>query len=416
MASYIIEGGKRLEGEINISGSKNASLPIMAASILSGEKTTLYNVPNIEDTKTMLEILQILGCKVSRKNGKILIDSKNIKTQEIPDKLMRKMRSSVVIAGAIIGRFKKVKFSYPGGCDIGTRPIDLHLKGFKKLGIDVEEDGGEIYCSCEKILGNSIDLDFPSVGATENSMLASVLAEGKTIITNAAMEPEIVDLQNFLNKMGAKITGAGTNIINIEGVKSLKDVAYNVMPDRIEAGTILCMATITAGKVELNNLKIEHLTPVLHKLEEVGSKLELGKNSILIEGPRRIKSTDVKTMPYPGFPTDMQSIFVSMLTLAKGNSLMVENIFENRYKYVSELTRMGAKITVEGRAAIIKGVRKLVGKDVTATDLRGGAALVTAALAAKGITRVNNINHILRGYDGLERKLEKLGAKIILEK
>ena len=248
MASYIIEGGKKLEGSANVSGSKNASLPIIAASILSGKKSTLYNVPNIQDTKITLEILKLLGAKTTKKNGKIIIDSQNIKSKEIPDELMRKMRSSVILAGAILGRFREATFSYPGGCDIGSRPIDLHLKGFRKLGIKIEEDGGYIRCTADKIVGSDIHLDFPSVGATENIILASVFAEGETIITNAAMEPEIVDLQDFLNKMGAKIEGAGTNIIKITGVKQLKDVSYNIMPDRIEAGTLLCMVAITGRR------------------------------------------------------------------------------------------------------------------------------------------------------------------------
>ena len=415
MSSYIIEGGKKLEGEVKVSGSKNASLPIMAASILSGKITTLYNIPNIYDTKTTLKILHLLGCNVSKKNGKIIIDSKDIKTQEIPDELMRKMRSSVVLAGAIIGRFKHAVFSYPGGCDIGTRPIDLHLKGFQKLGIKIEENSGYIKCSCDKIVGSDIHLDFPSVGATENIILASVLAEGETVITNAAMEPEIVDLQEFLNKMGAKVKGAGTNVIKITGVKNLKDVSYNVMPDRIEAGTLLCMAAITGGDVLVNDVRIDHISPIVHKLEEAGTKILLSKNAIEIQAGKRLKAVDIKTMPYPGFPTDMQSVFASMLTLAKGSSMIVENIFENRYKYVNELKRMGAKITIEGKVAIVKGVRKLVAADVTATDLRGGAAMCMAALAAKGKSKISNIEHILRGYENLDKKLTKLGANIKME-
>lgn len=416
MASYLVEGGERLEGEVNVSGSKNASLPIIAASILSGKTTTLYNVPNIYDTKTTLEILKLLGCTVTKKNGKIIIDSKNIKSQEIPNELMRKMRSSVILAGAILGRFKHAIFSYPGGCDIGTRPIDLHLKGFEKLGIKIEEGSGYIKCSCDKIVGNNIQLDFPSVGATENIILASIFAEGETIITNAAMEPEIIDLQNFLNKMGAKVEGAGTNVIKITGVKNLKNVSYNIMPDRIETGTLLCMGAISGGELVLNNAKQEHITPVVHKLEEVGAKITLEKNRIILRAPKKLKAIDVKTMPYPGFPTDMQSVFVSLQTVAKGTSMMVENIFENRYKYVNELTRMGAKITVEGKVAIVKGVRKLSGAEVNSTDLRGGAALVTAALAARGKSKINNIEYILRGYENLDKKLKNIGAKIKIEK
>ena len=382
MASYIVEGGERLEGEVNVSGSKNASLPIIAASILSGKTTTLYNVPNIYDTKTTLEILKLLGCTVTKKKGKIIIDSKNIKSQEIPNELMRKMRSSVILAGAILGRFKHAIFSYPGGCDIGTRPIDLHLKGFEKLGIKIEEGSGYIKCSCDKIVGNNIQLDFPSVGATENIILASIFAEGETIITNAAMEPEIIDLQNFLNKMGAKVEGAGTNVIKITGVKNLKNVSYNIMPDRIEAGTLLCMGAISGGELVLNNAKQEHITPVVHKLEEAGAKITLEKNRIILKAPKKLKAIDVKTMPYPGFPTDMQSVFVSLQTVAKGTSMMVENIFA----------------------------------EVNSTDLRGGAALVTAALAARGKSKINNIEYILRGYENLDKKLKNIGAKIKIEK
>ena len=415
MASYIVEGGERLEGEVNVSGSKNASLPIIAASILSGKTTTLYNVPNIYDTKTTLEILKLLGCTVTKKHGKIIIDSKNIKSQEIPNELMRKMRSSVILAGAILGRFKHAIFSYPGGCDIGTRPIDLHLKGFEKLGIKIEEGSGYIKCSCDKIVGNNIQLDFPSVGATENIILASIFAEGETIITNAAMEPEIIDLQNFLNKMGAKVEGAGTNVIKITGVKNLKNVSYNIMPDRIEAGTLLCMGAISGGELVLNNAKQEHITPVVHKLEEAGAKITLEKNRIILKAPKKLKAIDVKTMPYPGFPTDMQSVFASMLTTAKGTSIIVENIFENRYKYAQELNKMGAKITVEGKSAVIRGTRKLYGADVKATDLRGGAALVLAGLIAKGKTQIDNIEYILRGYEKLDYKLKKLGANITVK-
>ena len=415
MASYIVEGGERLEGEVNVSGSKNASLPIIAASILSGKTTTLYNVPNIYDAKTTLEILKLLGCTVTKKHGKIIIDSKNIKSQEIPNELMRKMRSSVILAGAILGRFKHAIFSYPGGCDIGTRPIDLHLKGFEKLGIKIEEGSGYIKCSCDKIVGNNIQLDFPSVGATENIILASIFAEGETIITNAAMEPEIMDLQNFLNKMGAKVEGAGTNVIKITGVKNLKNVSYNIMPDRIEAGTLLCMGAISGGELVLNNAKQEHITPVVHKLEEAGAKITLEKNRIILKSPKKLKAIDVKTMPYPGFPTDLQPIFGAMLVTAKGTSVIIENIFENRYKYITELKRMGAKATIEGKMAVIKGVKKLSCANVESADLRGGAALVLAALKAKGKTKISNIEYILRGYEKLDEKLTKLGACISLE-
>lgn len=412
MAQYIIQGGNKLEGEISVSGSKNASLPIIAASILNGKNTTLYNVPNIQDTKITLEILRILGCKIHKKNGKIIIDSSNMEKTEIPKELMHKLRSSVILAGAILGRFKKAVFSYPGGCEIGARPIDLHIKSLRKLGINIEEDSGYIICSRDKILGADIHLDFPSVGVTENIMLASVLAEGETTIINAAMEPEIVDLQKFLNKMGAKVSGAGSNIIKIQGVKTLKNVSYNVMPDRIETGTFLCMTAITGGNTVINNVNIEDIKSITSKLEEAGAKIKQEKSRIEIISPKKLKAVEIKTFPYPGFPTDMQSVFGAMLTIAKGTSVIVENIFENRFKYINELKKMGAKISVEGKIAIIKGCRKLNGIEMEATDLRGGAALCTAALVARGKSTIDNIEHILRGYENFDKKLKKLNAKI----
>ena len=412
MASYIIKGGEKLEGIVKISGSKNAALPILAATVLNVGKTTLYNVPNIQDTQMMFKILETLGGKVEKKNNKIIIDTSKINKFEIPEELMHKMRSSVILAGALLGRYKKAIFSYPGGCDIGSRPIDLHLRSFEKLGINVVQNYGNIICDAEKIKGEKIDLDFPSVGATENAILASVLAEGITTITNAAREPEIIDLQNFLNKMGAKIIGAGTNEIQITGVKKLKDISYNIMPDRIETGTFLCLAVATKGNLILENTNAEHITPVITKLQEADCKIEIEKNKIKINSNKKIKALDIKTMPYPGFPTDMQSVFTAMLTTAKGTSIIVENIFENRFKYTQELNKMGAKITVEGKSAIIRGVRKLYGANVKATDLRGGAALVLAGLSAKGVTKVDDIEYILRGYENFDKKLRNINADI----
>ena len=412
MAKYIIKGSNKLEGKVKISGSKNAALPIIAASILNAGKTTLYNVPNIHDTQMMFEILKNLGGKVEKKNNKIIIDTSKIKKYEIPEDLMRQMRSSVILAGSLIGKYRKAIFSYPGGCDIGTRPIDLHLKGFEKLGINITKNYGNISCICDKIVGEKIDLDFPSVGATENIMLASCLGEGTTQINNAAREPEIIDLQNFLNKMGAKIQGAGSNKIQIEGVKKLNDVSYNIMPDRIETGTFLCAAAMSQGNIIIENTNINHITPIISKLEEANCKLKLEKDKIELKAPKKLKALEIRTMPYPGFPTDMQSIFVSMLTIAKGTSIIVENIFESRYKFTQELIRMGAKITIEGKSAIVKGTRKLYGANVNATDLRGGAALVLAGIVAKGETTIENIEYILRGYENLNKKLENLGVNI----
>ena len=416
MSKFIIQGGKRLEGEVKISGSKNAALPIIAATVLIQGKTTLYNVPNIQDVQTMFEIIKDIGGKVTKKNNKIIIDTSKIHIYEIPENLMRKMRPSVILAGAIIGKYHKANFSYPGGCEIGSRPIDLHLKGFEKLGISIKEEYGEIICSTEKIIGTQINLDFPSVGATENIILASCLAEGNTILTNAAKEPEIEDLAKFLNKAGAKIKGVGTDRIEITGVKKLAEISYNIMPDRIEAGTYLVAGAITGGTVKITNANPKHIEPVLNKLEEANCILDIGKNYVEIKAPKRVKAVDIKTMPYPGFPTDMQSIFGTLLSTAKGTSIITENIFESRYKYVQELNRMGAKIKVEGRTAIIKGTKRIQGANVVALDLRGGASLVLEGLAAKGITQIENAHYILRGYENIEEKFKKLGAKIFFEK
>ena len=415
MSKLIIQGGKKLEGEVQISGSKNAALPIIAGTVLIKGKTTLYNVPNIQDVQTMFEIIKDIGGKVTKKNNKIIIDTSKIHTYEISENLMRKMRSSVILAGAIIGKYKKANFSYPGGCEIGSRPIDLHLKGFEKLGINIKEEYGEIICEADRIMGTQIHLDFPSVGATENIILASCLAEGVTVLTNAAKEPEIEDLVKFLNKAGAKIKGAGTDRVEIIGVKKLTEVSYNIMPDRIEAGTYLVAGAITGGNLKVTNLNSNHIEPILNKLEEAGCVLKIEKNTVEIKAPKRIKAVDIKTMPYPGFPTDMQSIFGALLTTAKGTSIITENIFESRYKYVQELNRMGAKINVEGRTAVIKGTKRIQGASVVASDLRGGAALVLEALVSKGVTQVDNVHYILRGYENIVDKLKNLGAKIYLE-
>ncbi len=333
----------------------------------------------------------------------------------IPEELMRKLRSSVIIAGAILSRFGEACFSYPGGCDIGSRPIDLHLKGFKKLGIKIDENTSNIVCKCDKIKNTEIQLDFPSVGATENLILASVIGTHEVIIKNAAMEPEIVDLANFLNRMGAKITGAGTNIIKIRGTRELREVSYTIMPDRIEAGTLLLATAITGGDIKLNKVCPEHISPILHKLQECGCQVDCVKNTIYLKSNGKLISTEIKTMPYPGFPTDLQPLFTTFLTMCKGTSIVTENIFENRYKFLQELKRMGAKINVEGKTAIIKGVKKLHGANVESTDLRGGAALMIAGIVAKGTTRIKKVEYILRGYENLDQKLNFLGANITRE-
>ncbi len=415
MYDYIINGGKKLHGEVTISGSKNASLPILAATIISGKTTKLYNVPNIEDVKITLKILETLGCKIKRDKNKVLINSKYMTKTRIPDELMRKLRSSVIIAGAIIARFKSVEFSYPGGCDIGARPIDLHLENFKKIGVNINENSSYIECKCDKILTKNIQLDFPSVGATENLMLASVLGNHEITINNSAMEPEIVDLANFLNRAGAKIYGAGTNIIKIKGVERLKEVSYKIMPDRIEAGTFLIAGAITGGTIKVNDVVPEHIAPVVAKLRECGCEIITDKKSIYLSAGKKLKAVDIKTMPYPGFPTDLQPIFSTLLTISKGTSIITENIFENRFKFIQEIKRMGAKATIEGKTLVIKGVKKLHPANVESTDLRGGAALVIAGLSAKGKTRVKKLQYLLRGYEDFDKKLRLLGADIIRE-
>ena len=415
MSRYVIKGDNKIEGDVCISGSKNSALPIIAACILNGGTTTLYNVPNIKDTNGMFEILKDLGCEIKKKGNKVIINSSNINKFQIDDVLMREMRSSVIIAGALIARFRNAIFCCPGGCEIGARPIDLHIKGFKKLGINIDESTGYMVCKCDRIVPAELHLDFQSVVANVNLILESVFEDGETIIRNVAMEPEIEDLQNFLNRMGAKVTGAGSNIIKIKGVKKLKEVSYNIMPDRIETGTFLCYTAATGGKIEVYNCNYEHVEPVLSKLEEANCKIYKEKNRIILEAPKRLKAVDIQTLPYPGFPTDMQSVFLSMLTTAKGTSMITENLFENRFKCAQELARMGAKISVSSKSAVVKGVRKLIGNNVKASDLRGGAALVGAAIKAKGITTIDNANFVERGYESFEKKLINLQIDITKE-
>ena len=412
MNEYIIEGGRKLSGSIDISGSKNATLPILAATILNGGLSVVNNVPNIKDVNTMCLILESLGCIVKRDKNKVIVDSSQILTSEIPEELMKEMRSSVIIAGALIGRLRKCQFTYPGGCEIGSRPINLHLEAFEQLGIVIDEKQGCIKCTTNNLEGTEIVLDFPSVGATENIMLAAVLAKGETKIRNVAREPEIKNLQDFLNSMGAKIKGAGSNTIVIRGVSKLHDTEFSVIPDRIEAASYLCMAAITSGEIILNKVNPEHLSSPIHKLKRMNLKIGYSKNKIYLKTVKELTPINIKTMPYPGFPTDMQSQFTTLLTLAKGTSIIVENIFENRYKYVNELLKMGANIIVEDRTAIIQGVENLFGANVEAKELRGGVSLVTAALAAQGETKITGIGFIERGYENLTKKLTILGAKI----
>lgn len=409
---YIVEGGKPLSGEIKISGSKNASLPILAASLLNNGIIEFTNCPETHDVKIMLNILQNLGCKVTYNNSKIVIDSRGLDSFEIPNELMHEMRSSVILVGALLGRVGKCQFTYPGGCEIGARPINMHLDGFEQLGVNIVENNGTIICECSKLIGNEIVLDFPSVGATENIMLASVLADGVTRIKNVAREPEIKCLQDFLNSMGAEITGAGSNTITIKGVTKLHDSCFKVIPDRIEAGTYLLMAVATKGEILLKDAYAEHIESLIHKLKRANCKILTSSSTIYIKSPKTLKSVDMKTMPYPGFPTDMQSQYVTLMTIAKGTSIVVENIFENRYKYVNELLRMGANIKLEGKTAIIQGVSTLNSACVEAKDLRGGAALIEAALIADGTSEIYGVNYIERGYENIVDKLSNAGANI----
>lgn len=413
MSKIVIAGGKKLEGKIRVDGAKNAVLPILAATVLNSGKNVIHDCPELKDVFATMEILRFLGCKVEKKGSTIIVDSSNINEYHIPDNLMREMRSSIIFLGSIVSRCRKARISYPGGCEIGPRPIDLHLKALKQLGVQIVDAHGYINCKADKIEANDIHLNFPSVGATENIMLAAVMAEGETIIRNAAKEPEISDLQDYLNAMGAKISGAGSSVIRIQGVKKLHDVEHTVIPDRIVASTYLTAAAITGGKVELTNTNVEHLQAVLAALKECGCHVNIGDKSIRISRSSAIQPIElIRTHPYPGFPTDAQAPIMSLLTLAEGTSIISETVFENRFKHAEELVRMGANIKIDGRVAVIKGVDKLSGTTVNATDLRGGAALIIAGLAAEGTTTVSDVYHIDRGYERIEEKLSMLGADI----
>jgi len=413
MDNYIIDGGKRLYGRVEIQSAKNTVLPLLAASVLADGPVKIRGVPAINDVENMLRILSEVGCKIKRKKDYTLIDASNAVSHEIPARLTKELRSSVFMLGSVLTRFRRAKISYPGGCDIGLRPIDLHLSGLKRLGVKIVEKDGYIHCEADKLVGADILLDFPSVGATENIILAAVKAEGVTIIRNAAKEPEIVDLQRFLNEMGAKIRGAGGGTILIEGVKHLHGIEYTPIGDRIEAGTYLIAAASCGGEIEINGVPAENIAALLHKLRENGCKIHTKNDRIILSSDGRLKSVKlVETTPFPGFPTDMQAQYAALCCTAKGTTLIVENLFETRYRYAAELKRMGADITVRDRTAIIRGVDSLHGACVTASDLRGGAALVLAALKAEGQSTVTELSHIDRGYADFEGKLSKLGAKI----
>lgn len=414
MSRYIIEGGNPLEGSIDVKAAKNSVLPLLAACILTEDKVTLRNCPDISDITNMLKIMINIGCVVERDDmGNITVDSSDIYCGEVPCVLAKELRSSIFLMGPMLSRVKKAKISYPGGCEIGMRPIDIHLSGLRELNIDINEEYGYLDCDASKAEAAQIVLDLPSVGATENLMMASVFLDGKTVLRNCAKEPEIADLQNFLNLMGAKISGAGSSVIVIEGVKKLHGVEYTPIPDRIIAGTYIIAAAMCSGNVELRGVVPEHIYSLIAKLSKTACKIYCKNDKIIVKSKGRLRSLDrIDTMYYPGFPTDMQTQMLALQTISKGTSVIVENIFETRYKTVPEFKKMGADITVRDRTAIVRGVSRLKGAEVCATDLRGGASLVLAGLAAEGITEVKDIYHIDRGYEDMSRVLAELGAKI----
>lgn len=413
MSGYYIEGMHPLDGEVTVQGAKNAVLPILAASIINGGRNVIHNCPKLRDVEKTIEVLRHLGCRVIPLGNTIVVDSGTMNEHVIEETLMRQMRSSIIFLGAIIARCGKAVVSMPGGCEIGMRPVDLHLKALGEMGISITEESGYIVCEAENLHGGNIHLDFPSVGATENVMLAAVAAKGTTTITNAAREPEIVDLQNFLCRMGANVSGAGTSTVCIEGGGKLYGVEYTVMPDRIAAGTYLACCGTAGGKIHLKNVSTDDMTSILSVLKDMGANIRIEKNSIYMSAPRRLRSFGtIRTMPYPGFPTDMQSPFLALACNAQGTSVIIETIFENRFRNAEELVRMGADIRVDGKTAVVVGVKRLHGANVCSCELRGGASLVVAALGAEGISLISNVEYIDRGYESFEKNLTLCGAKI----
>lgn len=417
MEKYVIKGGNILEGEVTIAGAKNAALGILAAAVLTDEECIIENVPYVEDTKVLLRAIESIGAKVKYIDkhtvsitGGTIIDDEDLC---VDDEFIRKIRASYYMLGSLLGKFKRAKVALPGGCDIGLRPIDQHIKGFEALGAKVDiMDGGNIVAKADRLIGSHVYMDVVTVGATINIMLAAVLAEGKTTIENAAKEPHIVDVANFLNSMGANIKGAGTDVIRIRGVQKLKGTEYSIIPDQIEAGTFMTLAAATNGNILIKNVIPKHLEAISSKLTEIGATVVEYDDSVRVMADGRLKSTHIKTLPYPGFPTDMQPQMAVTLALSTGRSIITESIFENRFRYVNELSRMGAKITVEGNSAIITGVEKLKGANMEAPDLRAGAALVIAALSADGFSSIDKINYVLRGYEDFDGKIRALGGMI----
>ncbi|MEE0772348.1 MAG: UDP-N-acetylglucosamine 1-carboxyvinyltransferase [Anaerovoracaceae bacterium] len=419
MAKFLVQKSAPLRGEVKISGSKNAVLPIMAAALLTEEQCVIKDVPALRDVDVMCSLLESLGASVDKdlQNNRVTIEPSGEIVYEAPFDLVKMMRASILVLGALLIRTGRAVIHLPGGCAIGKRPVELHLKGLRALGAEIDEEQlkrGIVDAKVDKLTGSTIYLDFPSVGATEVIVMAAALAEGTTVLENAAQEPEIVDLANFLNKMGGRIKGAGTDTIKIEGVKSLRGVSHHVIPDRIEAGTFMVGAAMTGGNVLIKNIVPDHLKAVIAKLRECGAHIEMRDEGMVVRGDMKpLNSTDIKTLPYPGFPTDMQSPFMALLTVAKGPSVVIETVFENRFMHVGEFNRMGANIKTDGNYAIIPGDKALTGAQVVATDLRAGAAVVLTGLVAEGTTEVSQIYHIDRGYENFVEKLKALGANIM---
>ena len=412
MDKIIIEGGHSLKGEVRISGAKNAALPILVSSLLADGWNTYTNVPDLKDIESTLLLLENLGAKIEREKDTVRIDASGLNNSEASYDLVRKMRASILVLGPLLARLKEARVSLPGGCAIGARPINLHLKGLARLGASIEVEHGYIKASVDCLKGNSIYFDISTVTGTENLMMAAVLADGVTVLSNAAYEPEILALADVLNKMGADIKGAGTSEITIQGVSSLKPVSVSIIPDRIEAGTFMVASALTGGDVTITDCRPDHLEAVIHKLSLTGAQVIVDGNNMRVKGPDKIKSVDVKTLPYPGFPTDMQAQFMVLMSVACGFSIISETIFENRFIHVSELRRMGAQIKVSGNSAMVQGVKKLSGAPVMASDLRASASLILAGLVAGGKTEVNRVYHLDRGYQSIEAKFAKLGAAV----
>lgn len=413
MEAFVVEGGTPLRGEIRVGGAKNATLPILAAAVLTEETVRLHDVPEITDVKHMADILTMLGCQVTRENSDMTVTCADLHTWEMPDQLSKQIRSSIFLLGPILARFHKATVTFPGGCEIGLRPIDLHLSGLRCLGVKIEEEGGLIHCDGSSMHAGEVHFDYPSVGATENVMMAAVLVPGVTTIHNPAREPEIVDLQNFINAMGGCVRGAGGHAIEIEGVSCLHGTEWTPMPDRIVAGTLLAAAAVTGGEITLTNAPESDMVAVTAKLREMGCRIAEAPGRIALSAPQRLTAfSQLQTQPHPGFPTDMQVQMLALLSVSEGTGVITENVFENRFTHAGDLNRMGAHILCTGRTAVVRGVRELYGARVTARDLRGGAALVLAGLKAHGETHVEHAELIDRGYDHLERQLTELGANI----